>query len=578
VPDNKVTRLASLSFPSGTTGASPEAVLVADRRLRPISQERLPQIHSSRDTERVIATLSPVSGAVSIANSNSSAVSNSSTSVVDGSSSTSNQNIATAFTKTLPAQAITAGAVGALNGMVLVGPHSSGPMALPQDRVVANGAAMASPETISRPPVHDVHSSREVERIVSALAPGSVAPSSATSNLSVISDSSSTASDNSSRVSVQNIAAALEKTAPVRAFAGGTEAAPAGVIMVGEPIGMPHDRAFAGGTREAPPGTVLVGENGPELVSQPGGLHVYTHRETEKILSAMPQVNGYAATGVSHYIEKPNVISLAVAREGLAAKRSFTAGVKSTPAGVILVGEQGPELVATPGAMQPHGPAVAGHTTAMMAASSTNVVSLLSHRGFWQGTSGQYHQTMPAVNYISAPAPRIIGFADGTSGQYDGMLPAASINNVSMSKVIGFWSGTSGQYDRLMPATNVVTLSSNRELWSGTSGQYDRIMPTAVYNNISMPKISGFADGTSGQEPQLIAPPNFSVTVPQGSASPNAHSNEEVRKLLKEVVSAVNVNNHISRLGHYETGQELKTQTNELRKPAPHQPARRRVA
>lgn len=45
---------------------------------------------------------------------------------------------------------------------------------------------------------------------------------------------------------------------------------------------------FASGTRATPPGTILVGERGPELISQQGGLRVWSNPETERILSAMP--------------------------------------------------------------------------------------------------------------------------------------------------------------------------------------------------------------------------------------------------------------------------------------------------
>jgi len=254
--------------------------------------------------------------------------------------------------------------------------------------------------------------------------------------------------------------------------------------------------AFAGGTKSTPPGTILVGEKGPELVSQAGGLHVYTHRETEKILGAMPQTHGYAVSQEYHHIKTPNVISLAVAREGITANRSFAAGAKATPAGTILVGEKGPELIAQPGAMQSRIPPAAAATAVLMAAASSNVVALSANRGFWQGTSGQY--------------------------------------------------------DSMMPETNS--------------------------NVISIPKIMGFADGTSEQDRGLIAPPTFTASFSRGAEAPNNNDSEEVKKLLQDVVAAVNINNNISRRGHYETGQELRTQTGEMRKAPLYEPSRRRVA
>lgn len=45
---------------------------------------------------------------------------------------------------------------------------------------------------------------------------------------------------------------------------------------------------FASGTMATPPGTILVGERGPELITQSGGLRVWSNPETERMLSGMP--------------------------------------------------------------------------------------------------------------------------------------------------------------------------------------------------------------------------------------------------------------------------------------------------
>ena len=71
---------------------------------------------------------------------------------------------------------------------------------------------------------------------------------------------------------------------------------------------------FAGGTNAAPGGLALVGERGPELVNLPQGAQVFTNTQTNSILQTL-------------------------------ALRSFATGTTNAPAGVALVGERGPELV-----------------------------------------------------------------------------------------------------------------------------------------------------------------------------------------------------------------------------------------
>lgn len=48
---------------------------------------------------------------------------------------------------------------------------------------------------------------------------------------------------------------------------------------------------FAAGTTATPPGTILVGERGPELITQPGGLSVWSNQQTERLLSAFNALN-----------------------------------------------------------------------------------------------------------------------------------------------------------------------------------------------------------------------------------------------------------------------------------------------
>lgn len=59
---------------------------------------------------------------------------------------------------------------------------------------------------------------------------------------------------------------------------------------------------FASGTGSTPPGTILVGERGPELITQPGGLGVWSNPQTKQILAAfkamrfqMPRSRSFAA-------------------------------------------------------------------------------------------------------------------------------------------------------------------------------------------------------------------------------------------------------------------------------------------
>lgn len=47
-------------------------------------------------------------------------------------------------------------------------------------------------------------------------------------------------------------------------------------------------QGFASGTISTPPGTILVGERGPELITQSGGLRVWSNPETERMLAGMP--------------------------------------------------------------------------------------------------------------------------------------------------------------------------------------------------------------------------------------------------------------------------------------------------
>jgi hypothetical protein len=115
------------------------------------------------------------------------------------------------------------------------------------------------------------------------------------------------------------ITAVLDNVLAGRTFASGTKATPPGTVLVGEKgpelisqpgglrvhthdetrtilasmptptndfVPVPKTHTFAAGTKTMPPGAVLVGEKGPEIASQPGGLHVYTHRETERLLSS----------------------------------------------------------------------------------------------------------------------------------------------------------------------------------------------------------------------------------------------------------------------------------------------------
>lgn len=91
-----------------------------------------------------------------------------------------------------------------------------------------------------------------------------------------------------------NINAQLERMAKNRAafFEAG------GPIVASAPI-----PGLAGGTSATPPGTILVGERGPELISQPGGLSVWTNAQTRQIMSAfaamrfpaMPRSRRFAA-------------------------------------------------------------------------------------------------------------------------------------------------------------------------------------------------------------------------------------------------------------------------------------------
>ena len=60
------------------------------------------------------------------------------------------------------------------------------------------------------------------------------------------------------------------------------------VIPVSEPQYIDSgagDGGYARGTQFTPPGTILVGEEGPELITQSGGLQVWSNPETEKILA-----------------------------------------------------------------------------------------------------------------------------------------------------------------------------------------------------------------------------------------------------------------------------------------------------
>jgi hypothetical protein len=138
--------------------------------------------------------------------------------------------------------------------------------------------------------------------------------------------------------------AAAGEVAPPPGFAGGTTSTPLGTILVGEkgpelaqadphhpiaemiagffgqPMGdqyrglsgapdptdpddprrPPKWRApprFASGTTATPPGTILVGEEGPELITQPGGLQVVPATQTKAVLAQHrgPAIPGFAA-------------------------------------------------------------------------------------------------------------------------------------------------------------------------------------------------------------------------------------------------------------------------------------------
>ncbi len=144
-----------------------------------------------------------------------------------------------------------------------------------------------------------------------------------------------------------DITKAIDAVLASRSFAGGTMATPPGMILVGERgpelIGQMKatGRVFAEGTAKTPPGTILVGEKGPELISQPGGLQVYTHRETERIMAAA-NTNTAVASSAS------NVIDITPKLERSLANRAYAAGTMATPSGTILVGEQGRELMGIP--------------------------------------------------------------------------------------------------------------------------------------------------------------------------------------------------------------------------------------
>jgi SLT domain-containing protein len=86
------------------------------------------------------------------------------------------------------------------------------------------------PELIAQPGGLKVHTTREMQKVVSVIAPVSGPSASATSNLSLVSNSSAAAQQISSSISVKNIASAIEKAAPARDFAQGTRATPPGMI------------------------------------------------------------------------------------------------------------------------------------------------------------------------------------------------------------------------------------------------------------------------------------------------------------------------------------------------------------
>lgn len=81
---------------------------------------------------------------------------------------------------------------------------------------------------------------------------------------------------------VTNLNAALKEMAERRNAALGAGGAPVATAPI---------PGFALGTAGTPPGTILVGERGPELISQPGGLAVWSSQQTERIMSAFKAFN-----------------------------------------------------------------------------------------------------------------------------------------------------------------------------------------------------------------------------------------------------------------------------------------------
>jgi hypothetical protein len=70
------------------------------------------------------------------------------------------------------------------------------------------------PELIAQPGGLKVHNTREMQKVVSVIAPVSGPASSSTSNLSLVSNSSAAAQHNSASISVKNIVSAIEKQRP----------------------------------------------------------------------------------------------------------------------------------------------------------------------------------------------------------------------------------------------------------------------------------------------------------------------------------------------------------------------------
>jgi LAS superfamily LD-carboxypeptidase LdcB len=356
-------------------------------------------------------------------------------------------------------------------------------------------------------------------------------------------------------------------------------------------------RSFAEGTRSTPPGMILVGERGPELISQPGGLQVYTHRETEEILNSTAETAGVVCP-VDTMAPALNVLdssfSMGVSGAGRAfaegtasasvkkmngdwagalmspspsVGRAYAAGTQSTPAGVILVGERGSELIGQPGALS-----VYIHREAE---------KLLSGM---QGTGGYAvpHEDLsarrPDVTSLTfgkegMGAPK--AFAEGTRSTPPGMILVGERGPELISQPGGLYVYTHRETERL--------LSAMQGPGGYAGGRKDLStkqpnMTSLTMGDAGMAITRAFADGTTGQSwsgsDTLL---DFTAPVVTDQSPLNTNNNSEIVDLLRDVLSAVTVNNTISRIGHQETGEELRAQTDEMRKPAPYEPTRRRV-